>query len=45
MFRIKFWWNKEKGGIKETVEKVAIICCNYGKETMIYVYLLETNYQ
>ena len=41
MFRIKCWRNKkEKYDIKQTVEKVAVICSNYGKETMIDVDLL-----
>ena len=39
MFKIKCWWNKkEKGDLKQTVEKVAIRCSKC-------VYLLETNYQ
>ena len=46
MLNIKCWWNiKEKGDLKKTVEKFAIGCSNCGKETMIDVDLLETNYQ
>ena len=46
MFNIKCWWNKkEKGDIKQTLEKFAIRCSNCGIETMIDVDLLETNYQ
>ena len=46
MLRIKCWWNKkERGDIKQTVEKVAIRCSNCVKETMVDLYLLETDYQ
>ena len=46
MFKIKCWWNKkERDDLKYNVEKVAIRCSNCGKETMIYVDLLETDYQ
>ena len=31
--------------IKKTVEKVTIRCSNCGKETMIHVDILETDYQ
>ena len=36
---------KEKNDLKQIVEKVAIICSNCGKETMIDLDLLETDYQ
>ena len=46
MFKIKCWWNKkEKYDLKQTVEKVAITCSNFLKQTIIDVDLLETDYQ
>ena len=45
MFKIKCWWNKKEKYDKKTLEKVAIICSNCGKETMIDVDILETDYQ
>ena len=36
---------KIKFDLKQTVEKVSIRCGNFGKETIIDVDLLETNYQ
>ena len=46
MFKIKCWWNKkEKYDLKQTVERVAILCSNCGKETLIYVDLFENDYQ
>ena len=46
MVKIKCWWNKtEKDYMKQTVEKIAIKCSNCGKEKIIDVDLLETDYQ
>ena len=46
MFKIKCWWNKkEKDDPKQTPEKFAIRYTSYGKETMIYLDILETYYQ
>ena len=46
MVKIKCWWNKtEKDYMKQTVEKIAIRCSNRGKEKIIDVDLLETDYQ
>ena len=44
MFKIKCWWNKKEKMIKKC-RKVAIRCSNHGKEKMIDLYLLETDYQ
>ena len=45
MFKIKCWCNPRVDYLKQTVEKVAIICSNCGKETMIDVEFLDTTYQ
>ena len=45
MFKIKFWWDPKENDLKQTVEKVAIRCSNFVKETMIYVDILDTTYQ
>ena len=45
MFKIKCWWNPSEYDLKQTVVKVAIRCSNCGKETMIYVDILDTTYQ
>ena len=41
MFKIKCRWNMREYGIKNTGVKVAIICSNGGKETIIYVYIIN----
>ena len=46
MFKIKCWWNKkEKDDLKQTVEICSVRCSNCGKETMIDLDILETDYQ
>ena len=46
MFKIDCWGNNKcKDDQKQTLEKVAREFSNCGKETMIDLYLLETNYQ
>ena len=45
MFKIKFWWDPKENDLKQTVEKVAIRCSNFVKETMIDVDILDTTYQ
>ena len=45
MFKIKCWWNPRENYLKQTTEKVAIRCSNFGKETLIDVDILNTTYQ
>ena len=45
MFKIKFWWNPGEYEIKYTGIKITIRCGNFGKETMIYVGIMNTKYQ
>ena len=42
---MKCWQNPREDDIKQTVVKVAIICSNCGKETIIDVDNINTNYQ
>ena len=45
IFKIKCWWNPRKYDLKQTIQKVAIICGNCGKEKIIDVDILDTTYQ
>ena len=45
MSKIKCWWNPREDEIKHTEVKVDIRCSNCGKETIIYVHILDTTYQ
>ena len=45
MFKIKCWRNPRENDLKQTLEKVAIRCSNFGKETMIDVAILDTTHQ
>ena len=45
MFKIKCWWHPREYEIKKTVVKVAIICSNCGKETIIDRDNMNTNHQ
>ena len=42
MFKIKCWWNPGEDEVKHTGVKIAIMCSNFEKETMIYVDMLNT---
>ena len=44
MFQMLFWYNKEHDD-QNNVENVAIKCSNCGKETGLYMKILNTNYK